>query len=288
MTNFAKVLHRPEEKRVNVNGVELCYFEWAGSGPTVLFTHGTGFHARTWDAVIAELGDVHAISLEHRGHGRSERKEPYHWGTIGDDAIAFVEALDLSNVVGAGFSMGGHILVQAMGRHLHRFKGAVLIDPIIFSPEDILRLTAREKPHHAARRRNHWPSPQAFYDRLKDTVPFNAWKEEALRDYCEYGLLPLPAGGFELACPPTVEGAIYDNNFRTDVSAVLKTLDVPITVIRAGIRPQSTDNRPKPFWAGLAEYLPQAEDVLMDNCTHTIPMEDPSAVARYIQAMRAR
>ena len=109
------------EKNAVVNGTRITYFErgiaYRGQGPTLLFVHATGFHARVWDKIINALGDFHSISLDQRGHGRSEKVSVSHWNDVITDTFEFVEQLDLTNIVAIGHSMGGQTTNQsAIGR----------------------------------------------------------------------------------------------------------------------------------------------------------------------------
>ena len=107
---------QPSEHHAQLNGVELCWFEWQGraasENPTVLMAHATGFHARCWDQVIRLLPEFHVIAVDFRGHGRSAKPEPpYGWKDFGEDLVALVSHLELQDAVGVGHSMGGHSVV---------------------------------------------------------------------------------------------------------------------------------------------------------------------------------
>ncbi|MBW2372664.1 MAG: alpha/beta hydrolase [Deltaproteobacteria bacterium] len=119
--------------------MELAYFEWRpelrGREAPILLVHATGFHARCWDPVIRRLGERHVIAVDQRGHGRSQKIEITHWKDLGQDLAAFVEALDLRDVLGVGHSMGAHAMVDAAATRPGRFRRLVLIDPVIASPE---------------------------------------------------------------------------------------------------------------------------------------------------------
>ncbi|MBT5810100.1 MAG: alpha/beta hydrolase, partial [Rhodospirillaceae bacterium] len=177
-----------EQQSLAVNGAEICYFEWPGKGPTVLMAHGTGFHARCWDAVVDLLDDAHVIAVEHRGHGRSSKTPPYDWGTLGADMAAVVQALDLRDAVGVGHSLGAHVMIQTACAHPGRFRALLAIDPILCAPEDYARAQPPQGVHPAAKRRDNWASPDAMYDSFKDREPFSRWKPAVLHDYCDYGL----------------------------------------------------------------------------------------------------
>jgi non-heme chloroperoxidase len=92
---------------VTVRGVELHYEE-SGSGRPVVFLHGVWMSARFFERQLGPVGERHhAIALDFRGHGLSEKTEDGH--TVPEyaaDLHAFLEALDLEEVVLVGWSMG--------------------------------------------------------------------------------------------------------------------------------------------------------------------------------------
>ncbi|MEX2229878.1 MAG: alpha/beta hydrolase [Dehalococcoidia bacterium] len=290
---------QPVELRVHANGVELCAFEWAGDsaadGPTLLFVHATGFHARCWDEVIRRLPGWRAYAVDMRGHGRSERPdEPYDWARFGDDLTALVSKLDLSRIVGVGHSMGGHSVTYAAGRERDRFAALVLVDPVIgLTTRPDVAVGESPSSSFVARRRNEWASPEEMIERFASRPPFNDWEPAVLDDYCRYGLLPLAEGGFELACPPLVEADVYAHAGRTDVSDAIARITVPVRVIRAPAQPDAAPGEPRAFTASptapdLASRFAHAEDVPLDRGTHFIPMEAPALVGAHVAEMASR
>ena len=94
----------PIEHRYAARAGEICWFEWgaAGTKPTLLLLHATGFHARCWDATVAALpDDQHVVALDLRGHGRSYRPTSLsNWMETAEDVVAFVrDNIDRKSVV---------------------------------------------------------------------------------------------------------------------------------------------------------------------------------------------
>ena len=283
----------PQQKRVALGDVELCYFEWGrAEGATVLLVHATGFHARCWDAVARTLEDTHVVAVDQRGHGRSSKRGPYDWRTFGADLAAFVETLALDDVVGVGHSMGGHSLVQAASQHGSRFAKLLLVDPVILDPaayaehDRVAAFTSAEQ-HPVSKRRNGWSSPEAMFERFASRHPFHLWQRDVLMDYCRGGLLR-ENGAWVLACPPLVEAAIYLQSAGSDIGDLVASLPHPVRVLRAhrkGERESAMDFSQSPTWAGLAAAFPNGEDVHLPDLTHFIPMQRPDLVAAHIREM---
>ena len=283
----------PTERRVQGAGAELCIFEW---GPrhspegTILLAHATGFHARCWDTVARELAGHHIVSVDLRGHGRSEKPAITNWDVFGADLAAVARELDLHEIVGVGHSMGGHAMTDAAAAESNRFRRLLLIDPVILSPDDYAAPQwdlLGDDVHPTARRRGHFDSPQEMIDRFESRQPYRQFHPQALRDYCTHGLLPSPDGrGFELACPPKVEASIYATS-RSNGSVLehAGSIAQPVLVLRAKRPPpdrELMDFSSSPTWPGLAAQFPAGREIHLAERSHFIPMETPDEVAALI------
>jgi lipase len=288
-------MQQPTQHRLTVDGITLAAFEWhadrRGRGGTILLAHATGFHARCWDRVVAQLGGRHVIAVDQRGHGRSDKVLPVHWYDFGRDLAVVVRALALADVVGVGHSMGGHAMTQAAATEPRCFQRLILIDPVIAAPDEYAAAGPWALPegmtHPTARRRNHWASPEAMFERFKDRPPFAAWDRAVLRDYCVHGLVADPSGeGFVLACPPEIEAAIYmTSRGNGGIYDSIGAVDVPVLVVRAMAPPAERDwmdFRYSPTWPGLASHFRHGREVYLPDQTHFLPMEHPDLTARFI------
>ena len=127
-----------------------------------------------------------------------------------------------------------------------------------------------------------------MYERFKDRGSFSVWEDQALKDYCVYGVVEKPDGGFELACPPLVESSIYLGNTSTDVYEQIHKVTIPVVVLRAKERdpdaPAIMDFSTSPTWGAVAAQFAQGTDVYLPQLTHFMPMQDPELVAGYIAA----
>ncbi len=269
----------------------LCYFEWGNpSGQPILLLHATGFHARCWDKVIAYLPQQHRIiAVDHLGHGRSSKPDTLaDWSKTAEPLAALVEALDLTNIIGAGHSMGGHCLVQLAAPMGERFERLVLIDPVIMEPS-LYGNTAKPgnidpTEHPVSRRRAHWDSPEQMFERLKDHPSYALWRPDILMDYCVHDLLPRAEGGFELACPPHLEASAYLGSLCADPYPQVARVRTPVTILRAprGERNAPVDFTRSPTWPGLVEKFADAREIHLPELTHFMPMQEPERIAGFI------
>lgn len=102
----------PESCQVVLDGRRFHYLDW-GARPdeVVLFLHGGGQTARTWDAIchaITSDGRRRAIALDQRGHGDSEWSYEFDYGPDAHarDVLALLNHLQIDRVSVVGMSMG--------------------------------------------------------------------------------------------------------------------------------------------------------------------------------------
>ena len=286
---------QPTQIQVEINGTDLCYFEWGEANqPTLLLLHATGFHARIWDEIARKFAhDFRVIAPDFRGHGRSGNEPPFDWSQFANDIHALVVHLDLSDITVAGHSMGGHCAITIAGLNPIRYKSLLLIDPVVLSPEDMRMRVERKSEmgdtlHPVAKRRNVWDSPNQMYESFVGREPFASWNKQVLRDYCDHGLLQQPDETFALACPPAIEADVYRNSDSGDNVELISNVTQPVTVMRArrkSSRDSEIDFSSSPTWPELASKFSNGNDIFLPDSSHFIPMERPDLVETHIRAM---
>lgn len=283
------------EKNAVVNGIRITYFErgmsFRGIRPTLLFVHATGFHGRIWDRIVNALGDFHSISIDQRGHGRSEKKKITDWHEVITDVSELIEQLDLQNIVAVGHSMGAHALIGAAAKSESRFLRMIAIDPVIFAETEYtqqIEPAGDAEDHPIAKRRREFDSPAEMAERLRPKGSFGLFEPEMLMDYCTYGLLPNDKGkGYVLACPPEIEASVYmSSRTNPEIYDAVRSLDIPVLVVRA--REMAPDRdimdfSSSPTWAGLADAFKQGRDKHFADKSHFLPMEIPDEITAMIK-----
>lgn len=284
----------PVQKYFKTKSLKLSYYEWGDpKDPTILLIHATGMHGRIWDQTIKALpAGYHIIALDQRGHGASvDDKYLLDWSMMGNDAIEFVQGLELGKVIGVGHSMGGHVLTQVALALPTVFQCLLLIDPVIFPPAKYGEVTDFEKGtpvgHPLARRHNQFDNWQHMRDIFAKKEPYSLWQSDVLDDYCQYGLVENSDNtGYSLACAPAVEASVYMGHLSINLSKSLSKLTLPVTVMRAKQKDPNhkhqIDFSASPTWKQLAGEFEKGQDVWLENLTHFIPMQDPELTARHI------
>jgi pimeloyl-ACP methyl ester carboxylesterase len=104
------------------------------SGGSFLLVHGLASNARLWDGVrdaLVARGAARVVAVDLRGHGRSEKPDDgYDVATVADDLADLIDALELHDVVVAGQSWGGNVVLDLVARDVAttRVRAAVLVD----------------------------------------------------------------------------------------------------------------------------------------------------------------
>ena len=101
--------------KINVNGIEM-YYEKYGSGRPLVLVHGNSVdHTEFKDSIWLLRRHFTVYAVDSRGHGLSTKVDELHYSDMADDMVAFMEQLDLRDVVYFGHSDGAIIgLLTAM------------------------------------------------------------------------------------------------------------------------------------------------------------------------------
>jgi len=116
------------------DGVSLRTLEWGerrADRPSFLLVHGLASNARLWDGVAIELAEsgYHAISVDQRGHGRSDKPDDgYDFATVTDDLLALIDHEGLDRPVVAGQSWGGNVVIELGWRSPDKVRGVCAVD----------------------------------------------------------------------------------------------------------------------------------------------------------------
>jgi pimeloyl-ACP methyl ester carboxylesterase len=128
--------------------VEINYFQLGQGDTTLLFLHGWCINGTYWKnqaEYFAKNYNVCAIDLPGFGKSKAERT---NW-TIeeyANDVIAFINTMNLKNVVIIGHSMAGEIMLQTALTNTTKIVGVVGVDnfkfiDLAFTPEQMKQMT---------------------------------------------------------------------------------------------------------------------------------------------------
>jgi pimeloyl-ACP methyl ester carboxylesterase len=113
------------------DGVKLAY-SVDGEGPPVILIHGfmldANFNWRTRGTTEALARNFRVISLDVRGHGRSEKphKRSAYGVQLAEDVVRLMDHLQIERAHVVGYSMGGEITVKLVTIHPDRLLSVVI------------------------------------------------------------------------------------------------------------------------------------------------------------------
>ncbi len=266
----------------NSTPIELHYDD-RGSGQPVVLIHGYPLDGRSWETQEQALLDAgyRVISYDRRGFGQSTQVSTgFDYDTFASDLHTVLEALDVTDAILVGFSMG----TGEVGRYLGTYgAGRVAKAAFLASLEPYLRLTD-DNPHGAL--------DQAFIDATIGKVKKDryAWFAEFYENF--YNLdenLGVRLSQQHLDNDTRVayqSGAVADwavvptwaTDFRADVAAIAE-LDIPVLILHG------TADRILPIDATarrFAELLPKARYVEIENAPHGLLATHGAEVAEVL------
>jgi 3-oxoadipate enol-lactonase len=134
--------------QANVNGIEIHYRE-TGEGLPVVFVHGYTGNSRNWALTVPALRqDFRTISVDLRGHGLSGRpgsEDEYALEVMASDVHELLKALDVSECVLVGHSMGGMVSQLLVLEHPQVVRALVLVDTAAEVPKGLLYAERRKQ-----------------------------------------------------------------------------------------------------------------------------------------------
>lgn len=110
-------------------GGATLYYEEAGTGVPIVFTHGASWNHQQWRPQITHFARTNRVIVwDVRGHGHSSLPE----GRVDSedfsrDLIGLLDYLHIGSAVLSGLSMGGHISLQTAIRYPERASALILM-----------------------------------------------------------------------------------------------------------------------------------------------------------------
>jgi esterase len=256
----------PEQKYEAVDGLRLRVLDWGLAGrPPIVFAHGGGLTAHTWDVVCLSLRErYHCLAYDQRGHGDSEWSPDanYALDDYGADVGRLLDELGLERVVLIGMSLGGLASLWYAGRHSERLAALVLIDcgPTMQrrGADRVMDFT-RERPG------------RSLDEHIERALAFNPARSRDLTpkyDPISHG----PEHGDKML---NWAGQLWD---------VVPDVQCPALVIRGANSDVFTEDLAR----DLAERLPQAGPPLtVENAGHTVQGDNPAGLIRELNGFLA-
>jgi len=212
--------------------------------PVIHFLHGNGYCGRTyWPMLELLQPDFDIFISDLQGHGDTDHGGEFRgWNRSAELAAEAwsSQAHKFESVpqFAVGHSFGGVLTSLMLAHQPARFKRAVLLDPVLFSPVMLTSMALLQRvgllkrtalAQKARQRKSRWPDRATAYASLNGRGMFKGWAHDALQAYIDHALRDAAPDGVELKCHPHREAEVF-SSFPQRLWTALKHVQVPIKV----------------------------------------------------------
>jgi esterase len=270
----------PDDHQVIVGSMRFHYLDWGGTGTPILFLHGGGLTAHTWDCVAVMLRDrFRCVALDQRGHGDSEWARPaaYSPADYASDIARLVQHLapNADQPIVVGHSMGGLNVLAFARNHPESARGAIAIDVAVTSSRGRDRYLRRLK----GLPRVTYPDLATAKARFRLMPNEGGIPDEVLREIAEKSLARTDEGRWT----PKFDRESFLGGDGLDVLDTIREIRIPTMLVRA--------EHSRIMTADEAEHArasnPQTRLVTIADAHHHVILEKPAEVARVIEEFEA-
>jgi len=269
----------PESHHIVVHRIRLHYLDWGTKERhPILFLHGGGLNAHTWDVVCLMLRrEYHCLALDQRGHGDSEWEptaDYSHESQIGD-LEGFIEKVNLRRPLLVGHSMGGFAAIGYAMRHADKMAGLALVD---VGPE--LNMDGGKRIRAFLSQDRELDTVDEFVERA---MAFNPMRNPTLlRRSLLHNLRRLPSGRWTWKHDPNRIAPGFANERIERAKQILDEvhkISCPTLVMRGARSDVFTDENANKF----ANALPRGRWLKVENAGHTIQGDNPRGLLDALQ-----
>lgn len=285
----------PVSAFLDAAGARVHYLDWRSDLPPLLIVHGNTHAGGVYSPLAQRLSaDFRVVAVDLRAHGLSRAPNDFSWPSMRDDVTALIDHLRLDKLLVVAHSRGGGVSMLATCARRERIRGLVvyeptvplrLIDPNIAPAKEQEWLDTRLT--RTVGRRSSFPSREDAYRHYRNRGSFKAWEDEYLQAFVAHGVVDKPDGGCELASDPAVEAQLVRTRPSTLGWEGLTPCSVPVLALygRDSGRLDSAYNDSR---EAVRRLFPQTRVQIMENATHSGPMEQPEAFEALVRGFSAQ
>jgi pimeloyl-ACP methyl ester carboxylesterase len=262
---------RPVVRRESIEvapGRRVSALLWGETPPELVFLHGGGQNAHTWDTVALAL-DRPLLAVDLPGHGHSDWPRDSAWldpGAMADDVAKVVERFAPEARAVVGMSLGGATSIALAARHPHLVRRLLLVD--------ITPGVTSDKTTDIA----------TFDEILERTIQFNPTRSESsLRRGVLHNSVQLPDGTWtwrhQIGRPTSDTGLHVERAEFGALWDVLEAIPVPVLLVRGSRSPVVDDD-------DVAEFRRRRPDdpvIVVEDAGHSIQGDQPLELASIIR-----
>lgn len=269
----------PRDHAVTLRGLRFHYLDWGNPRDRpVVFLHGGGLTAHTWDLVCMALrNEYHCLAIDLRGHGDNSWATDGQYGIddIAADSDGFVDELGLNGFVLVGMSLGGQAAIVFASQQPKKPAGLVVVD----TGPRIQQGTSVLQPNPGSQRIRDFMSGPAELDSVDGFVEramvFNPARDPLLlRRSLLHNLHQLPNGRWtwkydRLKMLERDLGVLETR--RDELWQDIKNIQCPVLVVRGGRSDVYSDADAAAF----ASTLARGRWTRVENAGHTVQGDNP-------------
>jgi len=224
--------------------------------PVLLLIHGAGGSHLDWPRQLRRFDPLGSCAIDLPGHGRSPGPARSTIGAYADVVLSLIKALDLSEVILVGHSMGGAVALDIALRRPEEIAGLILV-----------ATGARLRVNEAL-----MDLVDSNFNSAVDHVVANTWGPNAEANSVRQ------ASQLMRSCAPDSLRLDFTACNEFDIMSRLGDIALP-TLVLVGTEDRMT---PPKFGHYLAGHIPQAEFVSVDGAGHMLALERPQSVSETI------
>ncbi|KUI04315.1 hydrolase [Mycolicibacterium acapulense] len=267
----------PSVKRIDAGPISSLKF--GDAPPRVVFLHGGGQNAHTWDTVIVGLGEP-ALAIDLPGHGRSAWREDGDYGpknnAVAIEPVVRSLASDASLVV--GMSLGGLTALRLAVAAPDLVRRLVLVDVTPSAPERHTQMTEAQKGTVALVQGDRiFPSFEAMLEKTVAAAPHR--DRESLRRGVFHNAKRLDDGTWTWRYDEMRKGEGFEGLWDD-----VPRLEVTTTLVRGANSFFVNDDDAAEF----ARRAPGFKDVQMvEDSGHSVQSDQPGKLIEILRAVLA-
>ncbi len=267
------------------DGSMISSLRWLDAEPQVVFLHGGGQNAHTWDAVGLLL-DRPFVAIDLPGHGHSSwRADKEYWPVTNAERIAVVlDRMGLQDVALVGMSLGGLTSLHLAAIRPNMFARVVIVDVTPGQMEQMKKMTLEERGTTALTQGpDRYASLQAMIDATAALAPNRA--PLLIERGVVHNSQQFDDGQWgwrydSLKPPDGQEPSEFLNDDFLALWDDVNRIQVPIMLVRGGASVFVTD-------AHLAEFRSRAKEFrfeIVEGAGHSVQSDRPAELAALLTA----
>lgn len=254
-----------KRRKIRVGDISISYLvkEHNQATYTVLFLHGFPFNKNMWEEQLATLPDkFRGIALDVRGHGNSTSGHGFFSiDVFARDLLGFIAKLGLPKVILCGISMGGYIALRAFEINPNPIGGMILSDTNSLADGNAAKLRRFDAIQLVLKE-----GRRAFSLEFIKTI----FSEKTLLEKPE--VVELVKSSIRRNTERGICATLLALASRTDTTAVLSGIAVPILVIRGNNDLIMTNEQAEI----LMKNIPSASFIEVPESAHLPNLENPA------------